>query len=112
MDILGVTERKGVVAMGERKSTIEDMKCSQAVDVIRDLISRECQGFILPPSEVRRLLGIPGYYQTWYLHRSVIELRKKLANNFISIAVSPEQGICFTLYKVPREERIRVSPIN
>ncbi len=98
--------------MGEQENFAGQKKCIQAVDVIRDLIKRECQGFILPPSEVRRLLGIPGYYQTWYLHRSVLELRKKLANNYISIAVSPEQGICFTLYKVPREESIRVSPIN
>jgi hypothetical protein len=109
---LGVTERKGVVIMGEQNSILEEKKCIQAVGVIRDLISRECQGFILPPSEVRRLLGIPGHYQTWYLHRNVHELRKKLANNYISVAVSPEQGISFTLYKVPREESIRVSPIN
>ncbi len=98
--------------MGEHKNTLDEKRCIQAVDVIRDLLSRECQGFILPPSEVRRLLGIPGYYQTWYLHKSVLELRKKLANNYISIAVSPEQGICFTLYRVPREKSIRVSPLN
>lgn len=98
--------------MGEKTSILEEEKCKKAVAVIRDLISRECQGFILPPSEVRRLLGIPGHYRTWYLHRSVIELRKKLANNFISVAVSPEDGICFTLYKIPNQPDIRVSPVN
>ncbi len=98
--------------MGEKVSILDELKCSQAVGVISDLIKRECQGFILPPSEVKRLLGIPVHYQTWYLHRSVIQLKKKLANNYISVAISPEDGICFTLYKVPRQPGIRVSPIN
>ncbi len=98
--------------MGEDISILEEEKCRNAVRVIRDLISRESQGFILPPSEVRRLLGIPGHYRTWYLHRSVISLRRRLANNFISVAVSPENGIFFTLYKVPSQPNIRVSPIN
>ena len=98
--------------MGEKKGILEDERCRTAVGVIRDLIKKECQGFILPPSEVRRLLGIPLHYQTWYLHRNVLELRKKLANNYISVAVSPEHGICFTIYKVPKEPGIRVSPIN
>lgn len=98
--------------MGEKINILDGLKCSQAVGVISDLIKRECQGFILPPSEVKRLLGIPLHYQTWYLHRSVIELRKKLANFYISAAISPELGISFTLYKVPRQASIRVSPIN
>lgn len=87
--------------IAELRSTLDDAKCNRAVVVISDLIRTEYQGFILPPSEVKRLLGIPGHYQTWYLHRSITELRKKLANNFISIAVSPEYGICFTIYQIP-----------
>jgi hypothetical protein len=98
--------------MGEDVTILEEEKCRNAVGVIRDLISRESQGFILPPSEVRLLLGIPGHYRTWYLHRSVISLRRKLANNFISVAVSPENGICFTLYKIPNQPDIRILPIN
>ncbi len=98
--------------MGEQISIIDERKCSKAVGVISDLIKRECQGFILPPSEVKRLLGIPVHYQTWYLHRSVIQLKKKLANKYISMAVSPEDGICFTLYTLPKQPGVRVSPMN
>ncbi|MBN2298648.1 MAG: hypothetical protein JXM72_08635 [Deltaproteobacteria bacterium] len=98
--------------MGEKGKTQEDTRCNKAATVIRDLIKHECQGFILPPSEVKRLLGIPGYYQTWYLHKKIITLRKALANNYISMAVSPEYGICITLYKVPRDTYVRFSPRN
>lgn len=98
--------------MGEKTSILDELKCSQAVIVISDLIKRECQGFILPPSEVKRLLGIPAHYQTWYLHRSVLQLKKKLANNYISVEISPGDGISFTLYNVPRQPGIRVSPVN
>lgn len=98
--------------MGEDISILEEEKCRTAVAVIRDLIGRENQGFILPPSEVRRLLGIPAHYRTWYLHRNVISLRRKLANNFISVAVSPENGIFFALYKIPSRLDIRTSNIN
>ena len=98
--------------MGEKGNTQRNRRCNRAATVIRDLIKHECQGFILPPSEVKRLLGIPGYYQTWYLHKKVVDLRKALANNYISMAVSPEYGICITLYKVPRETYVRFSPKN
>ncbi len=98
--------------MGHKVSIQEDGRCDHAATVIQDLIRHECQGFILPPSEVKRLLGIPGYYQTWYLHKKIVQLRKKLANSFISMAVSPEQGISVTLYKVPKENYVRFSPRN
>lgn len=87
--------------IAEMRGTLNNVKCNRAVGVISDLIKTECRGFILPPSEVKRLLGIPGHYRTWYLHRSITELKKKLANNFISIVISPEHGICFTLYRIP-----------
>jgi hypothetical protein len=90
----------------------DDRKCSHAAEVINDLIRNECQGFILPPSEVRRLLGIPGHCRTWYLHKSIAVLRKKLAGTFVSMAVSPDLGISFTLYEIPRQSMVRVSPIN
>lgn len=98
--------------MGEKMNIQEDRRCDRAATVIQDLIRKECQGFILPPAEVKRLLGIPGYYQTWYLHKKVIQLRRKLANNYISMAVSPEHGICITLYKVPKDTYVRFSPRN
>ena len=98
--------------MGEHINLQEDRRCGQAVTIIKELIKNECQGFILPPSEVKRILGIPGYYQTWYLHKKVIELRKKLANSYISMSVSPEYGISITLYKVPKDTYVRFSPRN
>lgn len=98
--------------MGEKDIIQANRRCTKAATVIQDLIRHECQGFILPPSEVKRLLGIPSYYQTWYLHKNVITLRKALANNYISMAVSPEYGICITLYKVPRDTYVRFSPRN
>lgn len=90
----------------------DDQRCGYAAEIINDLIRSECQGFILPPSEVRRLLGIPGHYHTWYLHRSITILRKKLANTFVSMAISPEHGISFTLYRAPSKAMVRVSPVN
>jgi len=98
--------------VGEKKGILEEEKCTKVVGVISDLLRRDGQGCIHPPSEVKRLLGIPLHYQTWYLHRSVMQLRKKLANNYISVAVSPEHGISFTLYKAPRDLNVRISPIN
>lgn len=98
--------------MVEKTSALDDQKCLHAVGIIREIISHECQGFILPPSEVKRLLGIPVHYQTWYLHRNVLELRKKLANNFISVTVSPQHGITFMLYNVPRHTGMRPLPLN
>lgn len=98
--------------MAMKISSLDDQKCLNAVGVIRDLISRECQGFILPPAEVRRLLGIPIHYQTWYLHRNVLELRKKLANNFISVNVDPRHGICFALYHIHGQAGARPKQVN
>jgi len=98
--------------MAARISSLDTQRCTHAVGIIRDLISHECQGFILPPSEVRRLLGIPTHYQTWYLHRNVLELRKKLANNYISVSVSPQHGICFTLYSIPKHTGVRTQQVN
>ena len=98
--------------MGEHINIREDSRCSRAITVIKELIRNECQGFIIPPSEVKRLLGIPGYYQTWFLHKRVIALRKNLANSFISMSVSPEYGISITLYTVPKDTYIRFSPRN
>jgi len=98
--------------MAMKISSLDDQKCLSAVGVIRDIISHECQGFILPPSEVRRLLGIPLHYQTWYLHRNVLELRKKLANTFISVHVDPRHGIGFTLYNIPGQASLRQKQVN
>lgn len=98
--------------MGDNISIREDRRCDRAATVIKKLIRNECQGFILPPSEAKRLLDIPSYYQTWYLHKKVIELRKNLANSYISMTVSPEYGICITLYKVPKDVCVRFSPRN
>ena len=98
--------------MGENITIREDRRCDRAITVIKELIRNECQGFILPPSEVKRLLGIPSYYQTWYLHKRVLELKKNLANSFISMGVNPEYGISITLYKVPRDTYVRFSTRN
>ena len=88
----------------------DDRKCSRAAEIINELIGMECQGFILPPSEVRRLLGIPGYYHTWYLHENIAQLREELENTLISMAVSPEYGISFTRSRPLRHCTVRVSP--
>jgi hypothetical protein len=98
--------------MAAKISSPDNQKCTHAVGVIKEIISHECQGFILPPSEVRRLLGIPVHYQTWYLHQNVLELRKKLANNFISVTVNPQHGICFTLYNIPKQASMRPQQVN
>ena len=98
--------------MAEKASSLDDQKCITAVGIIQEIIRTECQGFILPPSEVKRLLGIPLHYHTWYLHKNVLELRKKLANNFISVTVSPVNGICFTLYNLQRHTHARTYQAN
>ncbi len=104
--------KKGVIMASEDMSVQDSRNCNRAVQVISHLIRNECQGFILPPSEVRRMLGIPRHCRTWYLHRNIITLRKRLANSFICMSVSPEQGICFTVYKAPRQCTVRVSPVQ
>jgi hypothetical protein len=103
---------KGGIMASEDMSMQDNRNCNRAAEVISHLIRSECQGFILPPSEVRRMLGIPGYCRTWYLHRNISALQKRLANSFICMSVNPEQGICFTVYKAPRQSTIRVSPLQ
>jgi hypothetical protein len=110
--ISGTSGKKGVIMASEDMSMQDSLNCNRAAEVISHLIRNECQGFILPPSEVRRMLGIPGYCRTWYLHRNIVALRKKLANSFICMSVHPEQGICFTVYKAPRQSTVRVSPVQ
>lgn len=81
---------------------LDEQRCDHAARVICGLIENECQGFILPPSEARRLLGRPEHFHTWYLHRSVSGLEEHLAAMRVPIKVNRLYGISFALYRIPR----------
>jgi len=90
--------------------TGNNMQCMHAARTILDLIRNECQGFILPPSEVKNLLGIERHEMTWYLNKRLKRLKKILANNFIAMEISPEKGVCIVLYQTPAHTCVALSP--
>jgi hypothetical protein len=78
----------------------EGNRCQQAVNAIIELLKLQCQGFILPPSEVKNLLGLPKEDKLWHLNEHVAKLRKELARRYVAMEVNPIQGITVMLYRV------------
>ncbi len=77
-----------------------------------ELLKFQCQGFILPPTEVRNLLGLVKDDRAWYLNESIGLLKKELARRFVAMEVNPIQGITVQLYRVPLQSYVLCSPRN
>ena len=82
----------------------------KAAVAILDLLKHQCQGFILPPQEVRNLLGLARDDRAWHLHERVALLRKELARCYVAMEVNPIQGITVQLYRVPLQTYVLCSP--
>jgi hypothetical protein len=95
--------------LSEQAKVSHENQCQQAATTILDLLKYQCQGFILPPSEVKNLLGLPKEDRSWYLNDKVLKLRKDLAKQFVAIQVSPIQGITVMLYRVPQQAYVLCS---
>jgi hypothetical protein len=67
--------------------------CEHALDIILRAMEYMAAGFILPPCEVKNMLGIRKNNASWYLHREVGKLKKALARHAIETEVSPVHGI-------------------
>ncbi|MGC9323763.1 MAG: hypothetical protein ACP5G0_03335 [Desulfomonilia bacterium] len=87
-------------------------QCKHAADIILKIIGVECQGFILPPGEVRDLLGIRNDDTKWYLHKKVERLRKELAESSILLDVHPKDGITVMHTRPSHESNTLCSPRN
>jgi hypothetical protein len=87
----------------------DDKRCQQAAATILDLLKYQCQGFILPPGEVKDLLGLRKDDRSWYLNENVAKLRKTLARRYVAIEVNPIQGLTVMLYKIPQPAYVMCS---
>jgi hypothetical protein len=93
-----------------QKNVSDEDQCQQAATTILELLRTQCQGFILPPAEVKNLLGLPKEDRSWYLSERVVQLRKDLARRFVAVEVNPLQGITVMLYRVPQQAYVLCSP--
>ncbi len=96
--------------LNEHEMTDSGKRCKKAAASILELLKYQCQGFILPPSEVKSLLGLARDDKAWHLHGSIDRLRKELARCFVAMDVNPVQGITVQLYKVPLQSYVLCSP--
>lgn len=85
-------------------------RSKKAAASILELLKYQCQGFILPPSEVRSLLGLAKDDGAWHLHERVTLLKKELARRYVAMEVNPIQGITVQLYRVPLQSYVLCSP--
>jgi hypothetical protein len=85
-------------------------RSKKAAASILELLKFQCQGFILPPAEVRNLLGLTKEDRAWHLHESIGQLKKELARCYVAMEVNPIQGITVQLYKVPLQSYVLCSP--
>lgn len=85
-------------------------RCRKAAASIVELLKSQCQGFILPPLEIKSLLGLPRDDKTWHLNERVERLRKELARCYVAMEVHPINGITFQLYRVPLHTYVLCSP--
>lgn len=107
-DSLGVGGEAGMqVKQGD---VSEKNRCQRAVSTILEVLKLQCQGFILPPAEVKRLLALPDDGRPWHLHESVARLKKDLANRYVAMEINPSQGITVMLYRVPVYPHVLCSP--
>lgn len=87
-----------------------DSKCMKAACFIVEMLKYQCQGFILPPSEAKHLLGISPTDRAWHLHERIEMLRRELARRYVAMEVNPIQGIMVQLYRLPPAFGIPFSP--
>ena len=95
--------------LSEQANVVHEKRCQQAATTILDLLKYQCQGFILPPSEVKNLLGLPKEDRSWYMNEKVVKLRKDLAKRFVAIQINPIQGMTVMLYRVPQQTYVLCS---
>jgi hypothetical protein len=93
----------------DKAKVSDEKRCQQAAATILELLKYQCQGFILPPGEVKDLLGLHKDDRSWYLSESVTKLRKSLARRYVAIEVNPIQGITFMLYRIPQPAYVMCS---
>ncbi|HVN72686.1 MAG TPA: hypothetical protein VMU10_11750 [Desulfomonilia bacterium] len=84
--------------------------CKKAAASIMELLKYQCQGFVLPPAEVKDLLRLAKEDKAWHLHESITRLKKELARRFVAMEVNPIHGITVQLYKVPLQTYVLCSP--
>jgi hypothetical protein len=101
---------RGGVMLSQHGVTEAARNCKQAAASILELLKSQCQGFILPPAEVRNLLGLSHDDRKWHLHESIGQLKKELARRFVAMEVNPVQGITVQLYRVPLQSYVLCSP--
>lgn len=85
-------------------------RCKKAAASIMEILKYQCQGFVLPPSEARSLLGLAKDDRAWHLHERITLLKKELARRYVAMEVNPIQGITVQLYRVPLQSYILCSP--
>ena len=85
-------------------------RCKQAAASIMELLKFQCQGFILPPLEVKNLLGLAKDDKAWHLNERVGRLKKELARCYVAMEVNPIQGITVQIYRVPLQSYVLCSP--
>lgn len=93
--------------MGVNESVRRTKKAAAA---ILELLKYQCQGFILPPPEVRSILGLARDDRAWHLHERVTLLKRELARRYVAMEVNPVQGITVQLYRVPLQSYVLCSP--
>ena len=96
--------------MSEHVMMESAIQCKRAAASILELLKHQCQGFILPPAEVRNLLGLSKDDRAWHLHECIGRLKKELARCYVAMEVNPIQGITVQLYKVPLQSYVLCSP--
>jgi hypothetical protein len=96
--------------LSEHVMTESGKRCKKAAASIIELLKFQCQGFILPPTEVRNLLGLAKDDRTWHLNEGISRLKKELARRFVAMEVNPIQGITVQLYRVPLQTYVLCSP--
>jgi len=102
--------KRGGAMLNEHAMTESAKRCKSAAASIMELLKFQCQGFILPPTEVRNLLGLAKDDRTWYLNEKIGRLKKELARRFVAMEVNPIQGITVQLYRGPLQSYVLCSP--
>jgi hypothetical protein len=101
---------RGGAMLSEHVMTESGKRCKRAAASIMELLKFQCQGFILPPTEVKNLLGLAKDDKTWHLNEGIGRLKKELARRFVAMEVNPIQGITVQLYRVPLQSYVLCSP--
>jgi len=101
---------RGGAMLSEHVMTESGKRCKSAAASIIELLKYQCQGFILPPTEVKNLLGLSKDDKSWHLNDSIGRLKKELARLFVAMEVNPIRGITVQLYRVPLQSYVLCSP--